>query len=68
MSDGTIKSGDELVSEFLDSIAGQAEVDDNTLASVKTLQTKGKLTKTALLKSLQKVRLGDNTNDETESN
>lgn len=64
MAKSGIKSGEEVVADFLETIGANADVDAATLACIQTLRGEGKLSKTALLKSLQTTRAGGNTSDE----
>jgi hypothetical protein len=54
--DSLIKSGSEIVSEFLDSLADGASIDSQTLASIRELHKSGNLTRTRLLQSLEEAR------------
>ena len=62
MAEVGIKSGEEVVSEFLEAIEGNAAVDPDTLSAIQTLRSESKLSKVALLKSLQTHRERGNTN------
>jgi hypothetical protein len=63
MPETLIKSGNELVSDFLELIADNTNVDATTLACIVTLRDQGKLTKNRLLTSLQTARADGNPND-----
>jgi hypothetical protein len=54
MSGSAIKSGPEVISEFLASKKGDKAIDAQTLATVQELFDSKKLTKTQLLRSLEK--------------
>jgi len=64
MTEMGIKSGEEVVSDFLTAIRAKSAVDTDTLSEIQTLRTEGKLSKVALLKSLQTLREGGNTDGE----
>ncbi|WP_428305458.1 hypothetical protein [Lacipirellula sp.] len=64
MSDAEIKSGDQVVKDFLIAIASNPKVDAGTLGCITRLRAKGKVTKMGLLKELQIARSGDNSSDE----
>jgi hypothetical protein len=53
-----IKSGIEIVSEFVDSLEGDTSLDKDTLSSISALQKSGKLTRTRLLQALAAARTG----------
>jgi len=55
-NDSIIKSGPEIVDEFLDSLNGQDSIDASTLAAVRELYKSGKLTRTRLLQALEQAR------------
>jgi len=54
--DSVIKSGPEIVSEFLDSLTDGDSIDSQTLASIRELHKSGKLTRTRLLQFLEEAR------------
>ena len=54
--DSVIKSGPEIVSEFVDSLSDGDSIDSQTLASIRELYKSGKLTRTRLLQSLEEAR------------
>jgi hypothetical protein len=54
--DSVIKSGPEIVTEFLDSLSEGDSIDSQTLASIRELHKSGKLTRTRLLQSLEEAR------------
>ena len=54
--DSVIKSGLEIVSEFVDSLSDGDSIDSQTLASIRELHKSGKLTRTRLLQSLRDLR------------
>jgi hypothetical protein len=54
--DPVIKSGPEIVSEFLDSLGDGDSIDPQTLASIRELHKSGKLTRTRLPQSLEEAR------------
>ena len=56
MSSEKIKSGSQVVSDFLKSLQDSSDMDPDTLASVRTLFKEGKLTKTRLIGSLEALR------------
>jgi hypothetical protein len=58
MASEVIKSGPQVVSEFLDSLQGDESIDKDTLSAVHELFEAGKLTKTRLLNSLEALRAG----------
>lgn len=59
MADKEIKSANDVVSEFLESLAGNADLDAKTVASISALRGEGKLTKTNLLRRLEADRAAD---------
>ncbi|MEO0696964.1 MAG: hypothetical protein AAFY84_12785 [Pseudomonadota bacterium] len=59
MADKEIKSAKEVVSDFLDSLAGNADLDAMTVKSIRFLRGDGKLTKTNLLRRLEADRAAD---------
>lgn len=59
MSSEDIKSGSEVVSEFLDSLHGDEAIDADTLTAVHELFKTGKLSRTRLLRALEKLRASD---------
>jgi hypothetical protein len=54
--DSVIKSGPEIVSEFLDSLSEGDSIDSQTLASIRELHNSGRLTRTRLQQSLEEAR------------
>lgn len=54
--DSLIKSGPEIVSEFLDSLSEGESIDSRTLASIRELHKSGRLTRTRLQQSLDEAR------------
>lgn len=57
MSSGEkIKSGPEVVSDFLDALKTNKEIDGKVVEALTTLASDGKLSKTRLLNSLQILR------------
>jgi len=54
--DSIIKSGLQIVDEFLDSLNEQDSIDASTLAAVRELYKSGKLTRTRLLQVLEQAR------------
>jgi hypothetical protein len=54
--DSVIKSGPEIVSEFLASLSEGDSIDSQTVASIRELHKSGKLTRTRLLQSLEQAR------------
>jgi hypothetical protein len=57
--DSVIKSGPEIVSEFLDSLGEGDSIDPQTVASIRELHKSGNLTRTRLLQSLEQARSGE---------
>jgi hypothetical protein len=57
--DAVIKSGPEIVQEFLDSLNAGDPIDPLTLACIRDLHKSGKLTRTRLLQSLEQARSHD---------
>lgn len=51
-----IKTGSQVVSEFLESLQGEQNIDGDTLDALRSLFKTQKLTKTRLLKSLEEQR------------
>lgn len=51
-----IRTGSQVVSEFLESLQGEKDIDDATLAALRDLFKTQKLTKTRLLKTLGEQR------------
>ena len=51
-----IRSGEELVKDFIASLDKKATVDKQTLAAIRELHTAGKFTRTRLLGLLEKKR------------
>lgn len=64
MPDTDIKSGEEVVTDFLAAMENNPNVDPDTLGCILRLRANGKVTKTSLLKELQNIRTGDNSSDE----
>ncbi len=56
MDQNDIKTGQEVVDEFVKSIGQEKKVDKETLESIKDLHLNNKLTKTNLLEILRKKR------------
>lgn len=56
MASEDIKTGSEVVSEFLESLQGDESIDADTLDALRDLFKLGKLSKTQLLKSLELLR------------
>jgi len=54
--DDAIKSGLEIISEFLASLDEGSSIDPQTVASIRELHKSGKLTQTRLLQSLEQAR------------
>jgi hypothetical protein len=57
MDSKIIKSGFEVVREFLDSLRGDKTIDADTLAAVHDLFETGKLSRTRLLVALEALRV-----------
>ena len=53
MADKEIKSAKVVVSEFVESLSGNADLDAKTIASISALRGESKLTKTNLLRRLE---------------
>ena len=58
MADSAIKSGLEIVNEFLETLERNESLDAQTVASIKQLQQTGNLTKVRLLQVLEQMRSG----------
>ena len=58
MADSAIKSGPEIVSEFLETLEQNESLDAQTVASIKKLQQTGNLTRVRLLQALEQARSG----------
>ena len=58
MADSAIKSGLEIVNEFLETLEQNELLDAQTVASIKQLQQTGNLTKVRLLQVLEQMRSG----------
>ncbi len=58
MDTPTIKSGIQVVREFVDDLQSNTALDPNVVAAVQELQRQGKLTKTRLLQALADQRRG----------
>lgn len=56
MASDQIKSGVEVVSDFLESLQGDKDIDADTLGAARELFDAGKLTKTRLQNSLDALR------------
>ncbi len=56
MASDQIKSGVEVVTDFLESLQGDKDIDADTLGAVRELFDAGKLTKTRLQNSLDELR------------
>ncbi|MEJ2378389.1 MAG: hypothetical protein P8Y71_24395 [Pseudolabrys sp.] len=56
MASDQIKSGVEVVTDFLESLQGDKDIDADTLHAVRELFDAGKLTKTRLQNSLDELR------------
>jgi hypothetical protein len=56
MGSPPIKSGAEVVLEFLDSLQSNTTLDPNVVAAIQELQRQGKLTKVRLLQALADQR------------
>lgn len=56
MGSEDIRSGSEVVSEFLDSLQGEEAIDADTLAAVHNLFKTGKLSRIQLLRALEALR------------
>lgn len=56
MASEEIKTGSQVVSEFLESLQGDESVDAATLGAIRELFKAGKLSKTQVLKSLETLR------------
>lgn len=59
MADKEIKSAKVVVSEFVESLSGNADLDAKTIASISALRGESKLTKTNLLRRLEADRAAD---------
>jgi hypothetical protein len=55
---GNLKSGPEIVADFLKEIDARADLDRPTVNAILTLHAAGKLTANNLLKALDSVRAG----------
>lgn len=51
-----IKSAHQVVSDFLDSLTLNPDLDPKTVAAITKLQTEGKLTNTRLVRTLDDIR------------
>ena len=56
MASDQIKSGVEVVTDFLESLQGDKDIDSDTLGAVRELFDAGKLTRTRLQNSLDALR------------
>ena len=59
MADKELKSAKDVVSEFVESLKGNADFDAKTVASISALRGESKLTKTNLLRCLEADRAAD---------
>jgi len=67
MSDpSVIKSGPEIVQEFLDSLNASDSIDPLTLACIRDLHKTGRFTRTRLLQALEQARSHDGTGASTD--
>jgi hypothetical protein len=55
-SDTAIKSGTEIVSEFLDALTDEKSLDLQTVTCIKNLHKSGQLSRTRLLQALEEAR------------
>jgi hypothetical protein len=58
MTSEDIKSGPQVISEFLDSFQGAQDVDTGTVTTIRDLLEAGKLSQTRLLSALAAIRPG----------
>jgi hypothetical protein len=64
---GSIQTGPEIVSLFLESLEGDFSFDPNTVACIRDLSRAEKLTKTRLMQALERVRSDEQSSSDIES-
>ena len=67
VSEETIKSGPEVVTDFLETLKANKKVDEKIVGALTALVSEGKLSKTRLLNSMQSLRENQNNSSSADS-